>query len=77
MTWQYRIMVRRYPDEVEYSVIEAHYDEPGVNPPIVAWSYGSAPAGETMDSLVADLQLMRLATAHPVVEYTDLPGRKE
>ena len=90
MTWNYRVIHRRYADATvgngrvleappalvdTYAIHEVYYDAAGA---ITAWSADAIPAwGESLADVRWALAKMRRATREPVLEYADLPGALE
>ena len=87
MTWNYRVIHRRYEDANvvngrvfedqpavvdTYAIHEVYYDAAGA---ITGWTANAIPAhGESLADVRWALAKMRRATREPVLEYADLPG---
>ena len=70
MSWNYRILKRRYGEDVSYGVYEVYYDDEGR---VVACSeWPLEPFGETFDDLAADLQLFAAAATRPALDYDEI-----
>jgi len=69
MTWNYRIMRRKHPDDktVDYGVYEVFYDEKGK---IEGWTEEMiCPTGETLKELIDDFKLYKQAFSRPILDY--------
>ncbi len=73
MTWEYRVLHRTYgPKDNEgdsYTIIEVYYDD---NDEIVSWSDKMYPYGDTVQELIADLDLMQKAARKGHINEEDL-----
>lgn len=57
--------------EQRVSIIEAYYDEAGV---LTAWCPAGEPQGGTVQELADNINRLREALGHPLIEATTLPG---
>ena len=78
-TWEYRVVERmsshpHMDDLIWYEIIEVYYDDDGK---LDATSDKIFPAGDTVDDLREDLELMLLATSKPVITHEELNSNNE
>lgn len=76
MTWNYRIMRRKYPhqDEYYFEIHEVYYTKSGK-----VWSWSEepcGPAGDTIGDLRSDIKLFRAALDKPILDYEMKPEAK-
>lgn len=75
MSWNYRVLKRRYGSDVSYGVYEVYYDGEGR---VVACSESPAePYGDTFEELVEDLKLFSVATTQPPLDYDEIVDIEE
>ena len=78
-TWEYRVVERvaSHPnigEVVWHEVIEVYYDDDGK---LDATSDKIYPAGDTVDDLREDLELMLTAISKPVISHEELDSNNE
>ena len=71
--WEYRVVERiasrpHMDDAIWYEIIEVYYDDDGK---LDATSDKICPAGDTVDDLREDLELMLAATNKPVISHEE------
>ena len=72
-TWEYRVVERitsrpHMDDAVWHEIIEVYYDDDGK---LDATSDKICPAGDTVEDLIEDLELMLAATNKPVISHEE------
>lgn len=74
VSWNYRIIRRRFTDHVSYQIHEVYYRPDGT---IEGWTENPiTPAGETPEELKQDFSRQLLAFESPVLSYDDLPSQE-
>ncbi len=69
MIWNYRIFRKTYASgEHEYSIREAYYSRKNAKIPHSWAATPIAPVGETLSGLKTDMNFMRIALKHPVLD---------
>lgn len=69
--WNYRL-VRYAGDPPFLAVLEVYYDDTGK---VTAWGpIGSAPHGETRETVLRDLEKMKAACFKEILDESELPG---
>jgi len=71
MTWNHRVVRKRYEAEVLLGIHEVFYDDEGV-PDMVTVDPVSV-CGETLKELEETLDWMLKALGQPILEYDDIP----
>jgi hypothetical protein len=77
--WEYRVVERvasrtHADDAIWYEIIEVYYDDDGK---LDATSDKICPAGDTVEDLREDLELMLIATNKPVISHEELDSNNE
>ena len=77
-SWEYRVVSKVYSnahlDAKTYSIHEVYRDEQGK---IVGYTDSVEPAGDTLEDLRQDLELMFRATNKPVISHEELNSNNE
>jgi len=74
--WNYRILARKIKDEVQYGFYEVHYNN---DVPVACTEHFVYPIGfnsdeDPVDSIIWQLDNMKLATEKPVLNYDNFPN---
>jgi hypothetical protein len=79
--WEYRVVERvasrtHADDAIWYEIIEVYYDDDGKLDATSEKIY-PGPAGDTVEDLREDLELMLIATNKPVISHEELDSNNE